>query len=546
MTGSDETTGNDEIDKRLQEYEQLTLIIARHADEDLRAALDTISSLILEFRQASIESPSSAPILVNMTSVLINIANDLHDEPALAYALEVLDELMSGTPAGKWITHAAYNRANTRDDLVQLKAMRAYEAADEAEAMSAYLKARLQVRATLRLARRDFLASAEDPQSGHQTQARTNLGNMLSTSGRWLEAFEEYAEAVHLDSTNGNAAGNAALSLYRAIQAGLGPTGHLAAVYAEYRAIAQANRSRTVELAGEAAALRWDELPEIPTRGHLAHANSDKPYAQWVAQERLALTAVMHGLGSDNARFDDASIESVISYRDKEGMPEVFAAANVLKGDYLAARRTVYQGLQMLEEGDQGRRLHPSDTGTYADTLDYAVYGESVSLVTLGARAALDVLDKIAVATNQYLDTGDDAGAVTYRKYWFEKGSKVAPWRGLHAKFLGEPDQVIGRLVALAELADDLEEGGLYEDGQAVRNRSTHRLVRAKLFDAEGITNTALTTLDVDVLGAASIQSLRVARAAILYFHALVGTRERAKARKGEGVVLPLVVPDFE
>jgi tetratricopeptide (TPR) repeat protein len=536
----------DEVDDKLREYEQLTFIIARYAGEDPRAALNAIRELSREFRNAKIASPNSAPILVNMTSVLINIANDLNDEPSLTYAVEVLDELIGSTSAGTWLAHAAYNRANARDDVIHLQAMRAYEAADDAVAMSAYLKARLSMRAELRAARRDFLTAAQDGESSHRTQARTNLGNMLSTSGRWLEAFEDYAKAVRIDPTNGNAAGNAALSLYRAIQADLGPAGHLAAVYSQYRNIAQANRPRTVELAGEAAAARWDALPDIESQGHLAHANSDDPYVKWVARERLALTPVMDGLGSDNPRFDDASIESVISHRDEEGMPQVFAAANVLKSDYLAARRTVYQGLQMLEENDQGWRLHSSDTGTYADTLDYAVYGESVSLITLGARAALDVLDKIAVATNQYLDTGDNPGSVNFRKYWFGKGTKAVPWPGLHSKFLGELDSVIARVVVLSELADDLEEGGLYEEAQAVRNRSTHRLVRAKLFDAEGITNTALTTLDVDNLRAASVQSLRVARVAILYFHALVATRERAKAGARDGIILPLIVPDFE
>ncbi|UOY04001.1 LA2681 family HEPN domain-containing protein [Blastococcus sp. PRF04-17] len=247
----------------------------------------------------------------------------------------------------------------------------------------------------------------------------------------------------------------------------------------------------------------------------------------------------MDGLGSDNPRFDDVSIEAVFTKPGEEGMPQVFAAANVLKSDYLAARRTAYQGLAMLEQGADGWALHPAETGTYANTLDYAVYGEPISFLTLGARAALDVLDKIAVATNEYLGTGDSPGGVNFRKYWFGKATKNAPWPGLHPKLI-EQGADISRILALAELGDDLEDGGLYEEAQAMRNRSTHRLVRGKLFDAEGITNTALTTLDIDNLKLATVESLRVARAGVLYFHALVSVRERGRGSKNEGFMLPV------
>jgi tetratricopeptide (TPR) repeat protein len=525
---------------RLAAFEQLTSAIAAHGEEDPVAALEMIGGLSLDFGKATIDSPNTPLVLLNMTSVLINLASDLNDEEALGYAVELLDELIEAAPASStWFSHARYNRANARESLLAVGTKPAWEEAGEEQRQAEYYKARALVRSHLRASRRDFLAAAQDSNSVHRTQARTNLGNMLSSSGRWLEAFEQYAEAVVVDPTNGNAAGNAAASLYRALLSGLGPAGHLAAVYSKYRAIAQANRDRTVELAGEGAAALWDALPEIEPHGHLAHAESDNPYVQWVARERLALTPVMDGLGSDTQRFDDVSIEAVITGPGEEGMPQVFAAANVLKSDYLAARRTVYQGLAMLEEGADGWALHPAETGTYANTLDYAVYGEPISFMTLGARAALDVLDKIAVATNEYLGTGDSAGGVNFRKYWFDKKTKEVPWPGLNPKLI-EQGADMSRILALAELGDDLEDGGLYEQAQAMRNRSTHRLVRAKLFDAEGIANTALTTLEVSNLKLASVESLRVARAGILYFHALVSVRERRRGSQSEGFMLPV------
>jgi tetratricopeptide (TPR) repeat protein len=537
-----------DVDARLRAAERLTFAIAANADEDPDTALEEIGGLALAFREAPPVSPDAPLVLINMTSVLINIASDLADEEALSFAVDTLDELLGSPPSdAEWTAQATYNRATARDLLVQTRTHRVGSKADEDRRRDAIYQARAVERASLRAARRDFRSAAGAADADQATRALTNLGNTLSTSGRWLEAYEQYTEAVAVDPTNGNAAGNAAYSLLHVLQAELGPAGHLAAVYGKYRDLAQANRARTVELAGEATAEKWDaELPEIPTQGHLAHAASDDPFVRWVARERLALTPVMDGLGSDNARFDDVAIESVTTGISEPDMPQIFASANVLKADYLAARSTVYRGLTMLDDSADGWALHAQDTGTYADTLDYATYGESISSLTLGWRAALDVLDKIAVATNEYLGTGDDAGKVNFRTYWFaKKKGKPDPAAGLRAELLDGRTDVL-RALALAELADDLDDGGLYEHAQAVRNRSTHRLVRAKLFDAEGVTNTALSTLDVSELRRGSVQALRVARSALLYFHALVTVTERRKGDGANGVHLPLFMPPFQ
>ena len=73
---------------------------------------------------------------------------------------------------------------------------------------------------------------------------------------------------------------------------------------------------------------------------------------------------------------------------------------NVMKGDYLVARELLFAG---VSEG-KGR---PRDTGVYFDTLDYAVYGATPSRLVLAQRTALDLLDKVAVALNDYARNND-------------------------------------------------------------------------------------------------------------------------------------------
>ncbi|UOY03621.1 hypothetical protein [Blastococcus sp. PRF04-17] len=227
MTDEEEIAGVEpaaDPEEALAAYEQLTFAIAARGEQDPVAALEMIGGLSLDFREATFDSPNTPLVLLNMTSVLINLASDLTDEEALGYAVELLDNLIEAAPASStWISHARYNRANARENLLAARMKRAWEEAAEEQRQAEYYKARALVRSDLRASRRDFLAAAQDSNSVHRTQARTNLGNMLSTSGRWLEAFEQYAEAVAIDPTNGNAAGNAAASLHRALSSSLGP-----------------------------------------------------------------------------------------------------------------------------------------------------------------------------------------------------------------------------------------------------------------------------------------------------------------------------------
>ena len=135
--------------------------------------------------------------------------------------------------------------------------------------------------------------------------------------------------------------------------------GHLAAVYDHYVAMAQSLRERTIELAGTAAAGRWDALEPTGSPGHLRHAGDYlDAYQRWIVAHRLALVASVEGLGSDSAQWDTASVADIV--RAANGpVPGIFAALNVLKAEFLVARRLAFRGEQMHAES--GGRQHPDD-----------------------------------------------------------------------------------------------------------------------------------------------------------------------------------------
>lgn len=361
-----------------------------------------------------------------------------------------------------------------------------------------------------------------------------NLGNNLDDAGRWVEAYQAYAEALLADPTNGNAAGNAAELLRRRIILRRGMDGHYAAVYKQYAQQAKQHRDRTVELAGEATALRWDRLITFNAVGHVEHAGDPlDDYQQWIKDRRLALTVAVEGLGSDEPRWDVAMVSSVSVDPGDPDPPLIFTSMNVLKAEYLTARRLAYQGERWLAEAPHAQ--HPSDTGGYVDTLDMSLYGEPSAMLILAQRATLDLLDKVAVAANDHFVVGLAPHKVDFRSFWLDERAGVVRDK------IPVPQGRAGAAVALAALAHDLDEAGMYPRAQTLRNAGTHRLVRLTHGDATGVTKGAHSSVSAEHLIEAAHESLRVARAAYLYLIDLVADGE--EQRTGGEVRLPLPIP---
>jgi len=263
------------------------------------------------------------------------------------------------------------------------------------------------------------------------------------------------------------------------------------------------------------AARKWDALPPSGNAGHASHdGDSFNPYQQWIKDHRLALTVAVEGLGSDEPRWDSAMVESVTTAIEVSDPPRIFASVNVLKAEYLVARRLAYDGERFLDESPHSQ--HPTDTGTYTDTLDMSLYGAPAAQLVLAQRATLDLLDKIAVAANDHFKTGVIPREVTFAKYW------LGPDSDHLRKGLPIPTALTSAAASLAELAFDMETKGLYPEAKALRHAGTHRLVHVTHGVPTGVTKLAHSSIDRDALVKATHESLRVARAAFIYLIDLV------------------------
>jgi hypothetical protein len=213
------------------------------------------------------------------------------------------------------------------------------------------------------------------------------------------------------------------------------------------------------------------------------------------------------------------------------GIPPIFAMFNVLKSDYILARWLAFNAIH---------KKMP-DTGEYSDTLDYSVYGTNTSLLTLAQRSLMDILDKIAVASLEYLGIGGVKSAY-FRTAWFTKNHELK--EQINEAILNGNVA----LIAFTEIAKDLaQEKGYLRGKNMLRHASTHRFV--VLHDFGGPTAQQSSAIEhrqyydfIEHL----IETLKLVRSSLIYFVEMIIWSEAIKQRninRKNGFLVPMDVP---
>jgi hypothetical protein len=456
--------------------------------------------------------PSFAASLKNLQAgILIDVGGRGSIKAAVEEGISLLRSLREAEP--KQAAYG-YNLANGLEILASLEGTKR---------PAWYLATR-----AIRQEARALLHSLRDEEQDLATQALTNLGNALSGSYRWSEAYDAYIAALGRDTRNGMAAGCAAQLLLHRAALWIGDSGSLQAVASRYVHIAQANSDRVMELGGPRAVGAFAKLPVGQAAPERDLSGLDG-YLRFVADHHLALVLTIEGLDPKLRRWDSLHLHGI-----REPLaagpepPPVFAMFNTIKAGYLLARRLAFRALSAKER----------QTGYYADTLDYAIYGTNTAALILAQRAAVDVLDQLAVAVNEYLRLGLNVRRVDFSNLW-RADTKKPEWRPALDMEISKGNTAI---VALGELAEDFAAGFLRPIDEA-RNTSTHRF---SVLHDEGVGGSrsrpceAIEHANYQDFVERTIETLKVVRAAILYFAEIVLLHEHHDRK---GVVLPLFLP---
>lgn len=479
---------------------------------------------------------AKAALLFSASSVVINSGAYLNDARWLKSGKLLAEKALAMTTEDQPLHHQCrYNIANATNSLCDQDLPKIESGSSRIDWEPALIAHHLKNQTNLKEVRREFFEIGQSTAADARTRsaAYCNLGNILDHAGRWAEAYDYYLRALEIDPLNGNAAGNLAQLLSTRINTGIGQTGHIAAVYDKYVALAHDLREGTLMFADSRVAERWDLLKPTESQGHLAHGldpeAADYEYRQWVADLRLALSPAVEGLGTDELRWDSSTIEVLYGENFDEMNPPVLGDMNVLKSDFLVSRRLAFEAISQFTS-DLAQT--DDDSGYYVETLDYSLYGIQYSKLLLSQRSALDVLDKTAVVANEHFKAGDIPSKVSFRTFWTEKTGVL---REALVKGAGRSQPNL----ALAELASDMAKDGMYASSQALRNAGTHRIVHAALLATTGVTQDSRSKIDLTELIESTVLALQVTRSAYLYLIDLIAMWNHPDDHRGTYLPFP-------
>jgi len=185
------------------------------------------------------------------------------------------------------------------------------------------------------------------------------------------------------------------------------------------------------------------------------------------------------------------------------------SAIHAIQDAYAAARRVAYT----------------------AYTLD-ASDGERAAHFAMAQRSALDVLEKVAVATNEALNLGRKPRDVSYQSLWLPKDGTLPT--GMIAAGATARD-----VLPLSELAYDLSGTlGLHSEMRELRNAATHRFVWVGQPDDKWV---SALPLDLRDLALATIDTLITVRSAIVQWVFFMAQLEERAA--GCSTATPSIAP---
>ena len=388
-------------------------------------------------------------------------------------------------------------------------------------------------------ARKYFYVAANDNEASFdiRSQSCTNLGNLLRSSYRWVEAYDFYTLALIQNPRNGMASSGALKILKYALEQELG-NHELLVKEIEFLAFHVDQNLESIYTYSGSYGVKGivDEIKDIPRVENDRSGVEGDEYEKFVVSHNLTLSPTIHSHPHESRYWDNINISSVnVGVGSDSSVPEIFAMINILKSDYILARQLFFNA---------SRRLF-NETGNYNDTLNYACYGVNESALALAQRSALDILDKVGVATSSYLGIGG-AKRTSFKEAWFKKSKDEK--NEFKPAIIQEIENGNVALLALTEVSRDLSNKmGFLSKKQTSRNSSTHRFT--VLHDLGGIPAShsgCLEHFEYEVFLRESLNTLKLARSSVIYFVQMILIREERLSEKKDGIVMPLFVPSYE
>lgn len=489
----------------------------------------------------------------------IDRATDLEDLDVLKRTDAVAETLIALAPDLPLAAELAYCRANAWSARRYIRLPRSNEEWDwEGEEIHHEL---------LHLREAAYHPAFDQLDPMRQCQIETNLGNLMSHVGRFVDAVACWDAALRRIPTFAMALGNRghglsfyARALYDPGHAGimlLAAYDGLTATLDQDPILDNPENHLAIQFFSErrdeiAAAIDVDGLRAQTAKlpGTEVQSPEEVAYRRWCLHHRLFLNP-LNDLGPlPVADHDVLTTPAFVAGLDEPPSPVRFF--NVMKQEYVSARF-------MLYTGSRSEDVHFSDRGVLLyNTLDYPSHGLAVEQIKSAFRTAYSLFDKIGQFVNHYWRFGIKQREVTLRRVWYQSHSKQ---RKLREEFLLYPNWPLRGLFWLSrDLFDPLPGFRTHTDPDAqnladMRNRIEHGFLAVhefeELYKTVGMhlpddhplqKDRNLYAISRYRLTAKTLRLLQLARAALIYLSLAMYAEERRRAadRGEDECVVPM------
>lgn len=384
-------------------------------------------------------------------------------------------------------------------------------------------------------------------------QTLTNLGNVMSSLGRFVEALEYFDRALREDKNFGMAHANRAACVMAYAGALYDPGQQIVFAAEAARALERAVAlplepgfgqyfSNLLDRARNASASsRFVNISALRDFS-LGSSAEEIRFRRWVLEERLFLNP-LNDLGVYEVAGRDV-IHLPTMRVDAEIATGFHGFMNQLKQEYAFARTLLFESRN--SDGDFTDR----ELGLI-DTLDGTIFGARAERSKIAFRSAYSILDKVSVFVSLYFRLGDEK--VSFRDVWFVKRDQK---KGVQPCFAGRANWPLRGLYWLAkDLYEDdpAFQSAMTPEAQAtatMRNRLEHRYVKVYREGAGTVFAPSADPFAYKIeereLEARASRMLKLARAALLYLALAVHVEESQNPRPDGPGVARGTLPNIE
>ncbi|MEO8381114.1 MAG: LA2681 family HEPN domain-containing protein [Acidobacteriota bacterium] len=488
--------------------------------------------------------PSTAPEALDRLGLLIDAAHAHHDASGTQRAITIACALTTSTWTSAQRAMLHFFLANANDDL------RSREAKSPEERWnwtSPYFDASL-----LHLRQATNEPSFTDLPAEVQCKILTNLGNNLSTIGRYIEAQEPWNHALAIDSTFPMARANRGYGRFHYAKTLHDPDHREAFLHLAHEDLRTSNShipnseakkyfaGVQAQIERIAPATYWEQPHDFRTFP-LGDTDEEITYRTWALKRRLFLNPINDLTTQSVAAADVIHTPNMIV---PLGEPPIYQGFfNQLKQEYTTARYLLDRGLHTLAP-------------TYADrdvlllnTLDYPAYGTNLELVKLAYRSLYSLFDKIAYFLNSYLKLNIPEKRVNFRTLWHEKEDPTKP---LKARFTNYANLPLRGLYWISRDLDEKAERHLATDASAlntIRQHLEHKYLKTHSETAVPAewTDTLAHNVQRNDLEAKTLRLVTIARAALLYLILGITVEEQhRREQRGDKKVPGTELPQYD